>query len=572
MTAVRAGRRSSSACRLLQAVLLVVAMLCSAAVLAAGEKPAAGLSREEMLRLGETIYRDGILPSGEPVMATVQGDIAVEGTMFSCASCHLRGGLGSNEGRVSTLPTNGRSLYFPQDNNPKPFTTIEKNFNKFREIHRRPVYTDETLADAIRLGIDPAGREFDQTMPRYDLNSRDMGILIAYLKVLSSETPPGVTEKSIRFATVIAGDVSPEDRDAMVLPLEAFVRERNSRANVVSRRIRMRATVEGLNLASRGMSLARWELAGPPQTWRAQLEEHYRKDPVFALLGGISSGDWAPISEFCEEHRIPCIFPVTDYPVISETNWYTLYFSKGLYQEGDGAARYLRRAIDDPSGVSFVQVYRDGPEGRALATGFREACNELGLPAPVDRVIPEKTPITDDLLREVTAGDPKAVLLLWLGPEVYPALETLASSPAPPAKVFVAFGLLKQEYGRLPEKARDFTFMTYPYRLPQEEAQYATPAKAWLFAKRIPVNDRRISTRMYSMLGIVSLAFGNMRENVYRGNFIDSISVLPDLLYPDYERLSFGPGQQFASKGCFIVQVDHGEKPLLRKRSEWVIH
>jgi hypothetical protein len=41
---------------------------------------------------------------------------------------------------------------------------------------------------------------------------------------------------------------------------------------------------------------------------------------------------------------------------------------------------------------------------------------------------------------------------------------------------------------------------------------------------------------------------------------------------PLFERLSFGPGQRYASKGCYIVQLSKGEKPGLIKKSDWVIH
>ncbi len=103
---------------------------------------------------------------------------------------------------------------------------------------------------------------------------------------------------------------------------------------------------EEMDLSYRKLSLSVWELKGPAETWRGQLEDYYRKEPVFALLGGIAAGEWKPIHEFSEEHRIPCIFPITDFPVISETDWYTLYFSKGIYQEGEAVAHHLARMAE----------------------------------------------------------------------------------------------------------------------------------------------------------------------------------------------------------------------------------
>lgn len=552
-------------------LVILAALWLSVAVAQAGEAPAPG--REDLLRQGERIYREGLLPSGEPVKGIVQRDIPVEGTMFSCANCHMRGGLGSYEGKVITLPTNGKLLYQPYHNG---IDLSEADWLKippqFRVPPRRPAYTDETLAAVLRGGVDPTGRQLDWVMPRYLLEDRDMAALIAYLKVLSSEPSPGVTATTLRFATVIADEVSPEDRAAMLVPLEAYIRDRNNQVRDKVARTKSRWGVMEMDLAARRLTLDRWELKGPPETWRGQLEEYYRKEPVFALIGGITYGDWRPVHAFSEEHRIPCIFPITDYPVISETDWYTLYFSKGLYQEGEAAARFLWRAGEPSPDKRVVQLSGDTREGRALAAGFQETWQGLGLPVPGNRQVPAGEAVTGDYLRRLLAEEKPAALLVWLGPEALPALEAIAADPNRPEMVYVSSSLMKQSIGSVPEAARDVIYITYPYRLPQDEPTYGKAAKAWLASRQAPINDRRISTRMFSMASLMTQWFMHMGRNFYRDNFLDVISMFPDQLYPDYERLSFGPGQHYASKGCYIVQLTRGAKPVMVRKSDWVIH
>ncbi len=559
-----------------------LAVVFGAVASLAGEQQAgaAGLSREETLRLGERIYRNGILPSGKPVTAFVQGDVPVEGTMFTCVSCHMRSGFGSYEGGVLTTPTTGKYLYQPvftlRRLTPAQKETVPSYFKpQFEAPPKRPAYTDETLAAALRTGIDPAGRTFNYVMPRYNLDAREMAILISYLKSLSAELSPGVTETTVRFATVVTDDVSRAERDALLTTLENYARGRNVMANAADVRSKRGFLTESMDLAyRRKLSISRWELKGAPETWRGQLEEYYRKEPVFALLGGITNGEWRPIHEFSEEHHIPCLLPITDFPVISETDWYTVYFSKGLYQEGEAAARFLGITAELPPEKTVVQVFRDTREGRALSAGFQKTWHDLGRRPPVNRVLQAGETITPEFLQQLADTDKAAVILLWLGAEAGPALETIAAGANRPGMVWVSASLMKQNLGTLPDRARDFTYITFPYALSLAKTFLSNAARGPEKKGKSKAPDPRISSGTWSLWLVLNDALMMMGTNFYRDRFLDVVGMIQDKgpPYTDYERLSFGPGQRYAAKGCYIVQLTHGANPALVKKSDWVIH
>jgi len=545
-----------------------------------GETAKRVFSDQERLQRGERMYREGLLPSGEPMQAYVKGDLPVPGTAFTCVSCHLRSGLGSVEGGVVTPPTNGDKLF-------QPFQLLFKGLEQkyFPLPPRRPAYTDVTLAEVIRSGTTPAGGALNDVMPRYFLEDGDMEDLLFYLKELSSRYSPGISAASLHFATVITDGVNPEDRDAMLAPLEQYIAIKNNQAKAYKAPgNRSRQMAENMlvskELATRSVTLSRWVLKGPPQTWRKQLEEYNRREPAFALLGGISSGEWKPVHDFSEENHVPCLFPMTDLPVVSETDWYTLYPSKGYYQEGEAAARYLHADGVVPEGGAVVQIMRDSPEGKALATGFRQAWLDAGHPAPTTVTLGAAQTVTGDLLRGITAKKPAAIMV-WDGPEMLPALQALATAENRPASVFISARYLDKGLWSVPDQVRPFTYITYPHTFALNVA-YSSMGSAKLQEDRqktlnranvlIKSKAQEMASLGASLTQLLTMALMDMRGNYYRDTFFDVIGMVADQPSSVFGRLSFGPGQRYASKGCYVVQLSEGPTPELVKKSDWVIH
>jgi Periplasmic binding protein len=555
---------SARACPSLALALLGAATLAQGA----GPRPAA-TPKQATLRLGERIYREGILPSGDPVMAVVKGDIEVFGPMMSCESCHMRSGLGSIEGGVYSPPTHGPALFHP-------LKFIYKGVENPQLPPRRPAYTDESLADLLRYGYDPNTREMNDVMPRYELEDPDMALLIAYLHSLSSRESPGVTPTSLSLATVVTEGVNPAERDAMLTALTSYVAIKNKHAAYFETRggVRSRRMAEGMfpsrELSTRRLSLARWVLKGPPATWRGQLESYYRQHPVFALVGGISTGEWKPVHQFSEDHRLPCLFPLTDFPVISASDWYTVYLSKGYYQEGEGVARYLHALDLKAGGTPILQVVRSSRAGRALSSGFLETWRDLGHEPPVTVTLKPGDKLTPELLRKSSGGSAAGTLILWDGADAVPAVGALAALADKPAMVFLSSSYLGKSMRSISEQARDFTYVAYPHRLPRDPKE---KPKGGMGNRQFPPNPTRVDAQIEAIVQVLSMALMNMSGNYYRDNFLDAVDKTMDQeAVVLYERLSFGPGQRYASKGCYIVQLSKGEKPELVRKSDWVIH
>lgn len=518
----------------------------------------------------ERMYLEGVLPSGEPMRANRQGTPQAPGTAFSCAGCHLRAGLGQWDGSILIPPINAANLFKPSYRyNPNLGEEERKDLPpQMRDTLRRPAYTELSLKAAIREGVDPAGRPLSEVMPCYQLDDHEADLLVGYLKELSRDFSPGADDTTLRFATVVTEGVSRQDRSAFLTTLEHQVRIHNNLwpnyHGGSYRTLAMRETA----LAFRKWSLAVWELRGAAGTWRDQLEGLARQGPVFALLGGISYGDWLPVHEFAESHGIPCILPITDFPVTSGAGGRTLYFSGGFHLEGEAAAAHL---AGDSRGKPVLMIHQDSHEGRALAAGFREAWKERGRPA-VREVPPLPAgPLNRAFLAHLLRQHRNATLVLWTGPESFPALAACASGPGLPAKVIMSATYLRDEVWNLPQNARRSLLLTYPYRLEQPVSAMGGPKPKAPVSLVTVDNDRRVRTRAFTVMQVVNEGVRRMGRDFYRDHFLDGIGLMEDKTDSDYPLLIFNPGQRFLAAGCYLVRLPQGPLHGFVRETGWAI-
>lgn len=525
------------------------------------------------LRLGEQMYRQGLLPSGEPMPGTVQGDIPIDGSMFSCESCHLRSGLGSNEGRIITMPTNAAKLYRPLYRG----SEVETNWPRerisppLRGNLVRPAYTDETLARAIWSGIGAGGRRLDPTMPQYDLTPEQMRILVNYLKTLSRDFSPGVSPTTITLATVVTEGVDAGERQVMLQTLEAFIRDRNSLSrNNVNRARYGPFFHQEMDVSFRKLELLVWELKGAPETWPAQLQEHYRRQPVFALVGGLAAGSWEPIQRFCEVQRLPAIFPFTRQPYLPQDNWYTSYISRGPYHEGTSAARYLSNPDNPYHRQQVVMIYGDGAAETDLARGFREQWKALSRQPLIEYRLTEGGEEEVQRLRQLVGEHAGENLLLWLPGEQLAHLDSTLLDRANLA--LLSQPLCEAQATGLSKRSAKVQF-TQPRRLKADFDTYFRSVRKWLEVRDIPLTHPELQADVYLLGWTLTGILRVVRNDFYRDYLLDALDMMNDEIYAsaNYPRVSYGPGQRYGVKGCYIVRYPRGDLARPEVMAGWFI-
>ena len=570
----------------ISAPVLGLVLSIGSPISAVAATPGATPDETTMYEQGERLYREGILPDGSAVQATVAGDVPVDGRMFSCVNCHQRSGLGSVEGPVIAWPVTGKELFQPRrrtgawnQSKQKLGPGASERWSlpqQYQAADARPAYSDSSLRQLLHDGIDSGGRQVSSAMPRYQMSDRDMSILTHYLKNLSATHDAGVDSETIRFATIVTEGVDRVDVDAMLSVLKAFINIHNTQTRPHKRRAESGPFYKTEKYgAYRKFELDVWELTGSRESWRSQLDAHYSEGPVFSVLGGIAAGSWAPIHGFCEDYRIPCIFPITDQPVISDTDWYTLYFSKGLYQEGETAARFVRKAANSGKPLQVIQVYRSDGRGKILAQGVRDTLANSQNINISDMILEDGQSIPENFLKPLIDSPGAPAVLLWLDQQdIDTSLSTLDVGARPAKPLFVSSTLIADNFAVIPGEIREHVYLTYPYDLPDVTARSISILKRWLKIRKIPATNLAIQSKMYFLGWMLNASVANMRSEFYRDYFVEGFDMMRDQDYAIaiYPRLTFGQGQRYASKGGYIVQLGEGEPTQLIRKSKWVAH
>jgi mono/diheme cytochrome c family protein len=527
--------RTAAACAvLLLASWQVVHMACAA-------EPA---TESGEIAAGRRIYLEGKLSSGERLTATVQDDVPLAGSAAACAQCHQRSGLGTLEGGTLVRTISAPDLA-----------------RVSTDARQRPAYSDETLARALREGVDSAGQPLSRLMPRYALQDAEVSALTAYLKTLSAQTSPGVSDKAIRFATIVTDDVPPIRRKAMYKILDAYFAEANAgQAQAVKKSYgpsRSRKAAGG----KRTWILERWALTGPPETWTTQLETYYRAQPVFAVLSGIGAGDWQPIHEFCETRELPCLLPNTALPALAADDYYTLYFSRGLTLEAEVLAAHLSKRA---APAKLLQVYRGDVAGLTASGALKRAA--AGRYSVSDWMLGERETLTVQTLAARLEATKSEAVAIWLPPDWMAELGDGRPIFARPVRLYFSSTQLNGELSAVPGPLRRVSSVVHPFAQNQIRR-----LDTWLARQKIARGDFTLQAQTYFACLIATEGIKRAGEKLHRDYFlevIDRMSMAP--MGSGFPSPEFAPNRRYLINGAFVLEVGEGDKTFI-KNPRWII-
>lgn len=479
------------------------------------------LAAQDLVEQGRRIYLEGSLPDGGPARAVgAAGEIS--GSQAACVRCHQRSGFGSREGEQSISPITGPILFskpktsWPVRIGRKPIAIMPSR------NEARLAYDDASLARAIRSGVDSSDKTLDVLMPRYAFSDADLQALTAYLRELDAKPTTGVAEKTLHLATIITPDAPTERRQEVAEALTAWS---------------ARDPLSNLSLP-----LEVWQLQGEASTWGAQLLEHYRRQPVFAVLSGAGGANWQPVAQFCEQQAVPCLFPIIDSAPAEPKPYYTMYLDTGLPLEAGILAKYLGEPNRRPA--RLIQLV-DGPAAEAAA--------RLLSTALADKIV-ETRQWNASAVNQVADLGQDDVLVAWLRPTELQAL--FAQLPPTNTPVFVSARLAEPDKLIVPPNLQPRLRWVSTRIEPQHlRANNSVGMLPWAQYLGLPVRDQALQSEIYAATYFFSDALSRMRGHWNRDYLLEAMES------GSYNRpagkmfysLSLGSGQRVAVKAGHIL-------------------
>ena len=126
---------------------------------------------------------------------------------------------------------------------------------------------------------------------------------------------------------------------------------------------------------------------------------------------------------------------------------------------------------------------------------------------------------------------------------------------------------------RIPRMVAGRVFLAHPFLLPSEERRQTDRARIWLKARNFTGADVRLQVNTFFAANLVGRAAKAMFRFFSRDYFLEIVeheteSVPWPTVYP---RVSLGPGQRFASKGCYILRYPEKAGGAMTPSGDWIV-
>lgn len=519
-------------CRRAKLFLVVLAGVAAACLLGGarvGAQGRRGLSPQE--QRGRQIYLKGESGEGSEIKVRLGSDnLEVPAAAFACVNCHGLKGDGTSEGGLQPPPITWATLTAPHTS---ALTSRE-----------RTAYTEETLARAIRAGLDPAGVRLHPGMPQYEMNAGQMADLIAYLKKIgqADDLEPGLSAQTLKLgaALPLTGPLAQIGEDIKAT-VEAYFAEINAQGGIYGRQFEL---------------VVADSQADPARTLQA-MQQLVERDGVFALVGSFEGPGSEQANEYLRRSEVALVGPVTLSPrVATPPNPYVFYL---LPTFGDQARVLVdfAAAKSTPRPARLAIIYAEGEFDRDALAGLRaqmklypmETVFEYGYEP--GRFAPERvgTPL---------AQSRPDYIFFFGGAEQFTTLARAVDAAKLRAPLLSSVVMVGRAAFDVPPAVAAQTYLAYPAALPNQ-TDFADFI-AVMQSKGVKLRSPAFQTVAFGAAKTFVEAAKLSGREISRPQLLNALERLRDYKTGVVPPLTFGPNRRVGADSCSVVRLDMSSK------------
>jgi ABC-type branched-subunit amino acid transport system substrate-binding protein len=486
---------------------------------------------------GKQIYLTGTSPSGREITAILgAGDNDAPGSLMACANCHGFDGRGKPEGGV--IPSN---------------ITWEELTKSYGHAHssgrRHPAYAELSLARAIAEGVDPAGNQLAAAMPKYRMSHEDLADLIAYLKRLTDDRDPGITETTVKVGTLLpmTGPLAEIGGVAKAV-IAGYFNDINDGGGIYNRRLELHVVD-----------------APDASSISANAKRLVEDEQVFCLAGAFTAGADDDTFALMKSAETPLVGPFTLFPRVGfPLNRQVFYLFSGLKEQARALANFL---VETKRVKRLAFIYSDGRAAEVLEA-IEQYCQKAGCSSVATLRYARGQFDAERTMERLRRENAEALFLFGFGAEERTLLKEVEKTGWSPY-VILPGALAGGDVFDIPASLNGKVLLSFP-TLPSDQTE-AGLAEYRAFAQKHGLPARHLAAQLSSYCAAKLLAHGVKQagKDLSREKLIGALEKLYDFNTGLTPPITYNANRRIGALGAYVVVVDL-EKRSFTPASQWI--
>ena len=489
-------------------------------------------------RRGKALYLRGESSSKKEITAML-GDIDVPASTLNCAGCHGLRGEGKTEGGVTAGNLTWSNLI-------RPYGHTHPSGRK------HSAFNEKLFTRALVQGLDPAGNKLAVAMPRYEMSPEDISDLIAYLKRIETDRDPGLTETSIKVATILPKDGAlAEIGAAMKDVLTAYFANVNDQGGIYNRRIELATIEAGVDAAATA----------------ANTRKVVGNGDVFAIVGGLSAGADKELAAVTRETEIPYMGPATLLTQASaQDNRSLFYLLPGATQQARSLVNFAANRPELKKSPLAI-VYSETELALAAVAAIEDQARQKGWTKVTRKALANGPVDLASLAQSLKAEGTQTVFFLSGSGESAFIIAAAAANWTP--HVFLLGSMAGRDLLKtVPVSFKDHVFLAFP-SVPNDVGP-AGLAELRALEEKYKFAPRHIASQLnaFAAAKIFTEALKRAGRDLSREKLITALEGLYEYETGVTPSITFGPNRRVGAMGAYVLSIDPAKKEFVS--SGWV--